>query len=169
MQETRVQSLGQEYPWRRAWQVSPVFLPGKSHGQKSLMGYSPVGHKKSDMTEATSQAHPELLRKKRWYHGCCICGLWITRWWVTALQQGEDSWMMTTPTNFHLCCLTWGPSWGRHWKTLLSDVQQNDALSQCLQQFSLQGESLSEERGKKATNFDFGPCSSMLVWHSDSC
>ena len=50
---------------------------------------------------------------------------------------------------------------------LLSDAQQKDALSQCLQQFSLRGESLSEERGKKATNF--GPCFSMLVWHSDSC
>ena len=117
MQETRVRSLGQEYLWRRAWQVTPVFLPGESHGQKSLMGHSPVDHKKSDMTEATSHAHPEQLWKKRWYHRCCIYGLWITRWWFTALQQGEDSRMMTTPTNFHLCCLTWGLSGGRQWKT----------------------------------------------------
>ena len=29
----------------------PVFLPGKSHGQRSLVGYSPGGHKESDMTE----------------------------------------------------------------------------------------------------------------------
>ena len=28
-------------PWRRKWQPSPVFLPGKSHGQRSLVGYSP--------------------------------------------------------------------------------------------------------------------------------
>ena len=28
-------------PWRRAWQPAPVFLPGKSHGQKGLKGYSP--------------------------------------------------------------------------------------------------------------------------------
>ena len=28
-------------PWRREWQSTPVFLPGKSHGQRSLMGYSP--------------------------------------------------------------------------------------------------------------------------------
>jgi len=28
-------------PWRRAWQPTPVFLPGKSHGQRSLVGYSP--------------------------------------------------------------------------------------------------------------------------------
>ena len=29
------------FPWRRAWQPSPVFLPGESHGQKSLVGYGP--------------------------------------------------------------------------------------------------------------------------------
>ena len=40
-------------PWRRAWQPIPVFLPGKSHGQRSLVGYSPQGHKESNMTEAT--------------------------------------------------------------------------------------------------------------------
>ena len=40
-------------PCRRAWQSIPVFLPGESHGQKSLTGYSPWGHKKSDMTKAT--------------------------------------------------------------------------------------------------------------------
>ena len=38
-------------PWRRAWQPSPVFLPGKSHGQRSLTGYSPQGCKESDTTE----------------------------------------------------------------------------------------------------------------------
>ena len=43
MQETRVQSLGQEDPWRRAWQPTPVLLPGESHGQRSLVGYSPRG------------------------------------------------------------------------------------------------------------------------------
>ena len=36
-----VWSLGQEYPWSRKWQLTPVFLPGKSHGQRSLVGYSP--------------------------------------------------------------------------------------------------------------------------------
>ena len=31
-------------PWRREWQPTPVFLPGESHGQSSLAGYSPWGH-----------------------------------------------------------------------------------------------------------------------------
>ena len=39
------------FPWRREWQPTPVFLPGESHGQRSLEGYSPWGCKESDMTE----------------------------------------------------------------------------------------------------------------------
>ena len=39
-QETWIQSLG-KIPWRRAWHPTPVFLPGESHGQRSLVGYSP--------------------------------------------------------------------------------------------------------------------------------
>ena len=54
MQKTRVRSLGGKIPWRRKWQPSPVFLPGKSHKQRSLAGYSPRGHKESDMTEQLS-------------------------------------------------------------------------------------------------------------------
>ena len=38
-------------PWRRAWKPTPVFLPGESHGQRSLAGYSPWGHKELDTTE----------------------------------------------------------------------------------------------------------------------
>ena len=38
-------------PWRRAWQPTPVFLLGESHGQRSLVGYSPWGCKESDSIE----------------------------------------------------------------------------------------------------------------------
>ena len=37
--------------WRRKWQPTPVFLPGKSHGWRRLVSYSPWGSKESDMTE----------------------------------------------------------------------------------------------------------------------
>ena len=40
-------------PWRKEWQPTPVFLPGKSHGQRSLAGYSPWSLTESDMTEWT--------------------------------------------------------------------------------------------------------------------
>jgi len=35
-------------PWRREWLLTPVFLSGEFHGQRSLEGYSPWGHKESD-------------------------------------------------------------------------------------------------------------------------
>ena len=38
-------------PWRRNWQPTPVFLPGESHGQRSLAGYGPWGRKESDTSE----------------------------------------------------------------------------------------------------------------------
>ena len=47
----------QKIPWRRAWQLTPAFLPGKSHEQRRLGGYSPWGPKESDMIE----------------HACILC------------------------------------------------------------------------------------------------
>ena len=49
-------------PWRRKWQPTPVLLPGKSHGQRTLVGYSPWGRKESDMTE---QLHFHFIVRKR--------------------------------------------------------------------------------------------------------
>ena len=41
----------EKIPWRRAWQPTPVFFPREFHGQRSLAGYSPRGHRESDMTK----------------------------------------------------------------------------------------------------------------------
>ena len=51
MQETWVQSLGQEDPLEKGMATTPVSLPGEFHGQRSLVGYSLWGHKELDMTE----------------------------------------------------------------------------------------------------------------------
>ena len=51
MWEAWVQSGVGKIPWRRAWQPTPVFLPGEPHGQRSLAGYSSWGPKQSDMTD----------------------------------------------------------------------------------------------------------------------
>ena len=59
-QETWVQSPVGKIPWRRKWQPTPVFLPGKSHGQRSLEGYSPWGPKGLDTTKhARSCTHTQ--------------------------------------------------------------------------------------------------------------
>ena len=44
-------------PWRRAWQPTPVFLPGEFHGQRSLAGYGPQGHRRLCMTETEGTQH----------------------------------------------------------------------------------------------------------------
>ena len=44
-------------PWRKKWQPTPVVLPGKSHGRRNLIGYSPWGHKESDTTERLRLAY----------------------------------------------------------------------------------------------------------------
>ena len=51
MQEMWVRSLGWEDPLKKEMATHSIFLPGKSHGQKCLVGYSPWGHKELDMTE----------------------------------------------------------------------------------------------------------------------
>ena len=48
-------------PWRRAWQPTPVFLPGESHGQRSLVGNSPWDHKEPDTMEAIEHTLTVLL------------------------------------------------------------------------------------------------------------
>ena len=45
------------FPWRRKWQPTPVFLPGESHGQRSLVGYSLWGYEESDTTEQVTHTH----------------------------------------------------------------------------------------------------------------
>ena len=48
-------------PWRRAWQPTPVFLPGKFHGQRSLVGYCPWGHRRVRHDWATENTHTVML------------------------------------------------------------------------------------------------------------
>ena len=56
-------------PWKKKWQPTPVFLPGQSHGQRSLVGYSPWGHKEPDTTEQLTQL-------------ICICSSFCFQWVV---------------------------------------------------------------------------------------
>ena len=64
MQKTRAQSLYQVIPWRRKWQPTPVLLPGKSHGQRSLEGYSPRDSK-SLLQHHSSKA--SILRRSAFF------------------------------------------------------------------------------------------------------
>ena len=50
----------------RAWQPTPVFLPGKSHRQRSLASYSPWSHKQSNMPEVTEHMQAHTVAAPGW-------------------------------------------------------------------------------------------------------
>ena len=77
--------MGWKIPCKRAWQPTPVFLPGESDGQRSLAGYSPWDHKELNTTEVTAYTHTHthtetyMQRSKHklfllcdtWNYACC--------------------------------------------------------------------------------------------------
>ena len=75
-------------PWRREWLPTPVFLPGESHGQRSLAGYSPWARSDSDKTEQLSSC---------WRAGlCCEC----CGWGVNKIESDRGGLM-------EMGCLVW--------------------------------------------------------------
>ena len=65
-------------PWRREWLTTLVFLPGESHGQRSLVGYSPWGHKESDMTEQLAHTqqmflYPLVIKDESLFTSTFVC------------------------------------------------------------------------------------------------
>ena len=112
------------FPRGGKWLPTPVFLPGKSHGQRSLMGYSPYNHRESDMTEKLSMhagthththTHTHTLRvginalpdkaRSGFTHSNTYRGqdlverIWQQRWVGTAVNL---------PPSFPMKLLTWG-------------------------------------------------------------
>ena len=91
MQETWVWALWGKMPWRRKWQSTPVFLPGKFHRQRSLVGYSPWGPRESDATEWLSTCTQAVIhhkrKSKRAFHSHVAetsLGFWVKDWWAVS-------------------------------------------------------------------------------------
>ena len=59
LQETQVDAWVGKIPWRRAWKVTPVFLPRESHGQEEPGGYSPQGCKEADKNQRPKDGRAE--------------------------------------------------------------------------------------------------------------
>ena len=70
--------------WRRKWQPTPVFLPGKSHGRRSLVGYSPWGHKESGTTQQLNRPEVKIS----------LARSWALKWAVLLcrIQEGVGAW-----------------------------------------------------------------------------
>ena len=92
-------------PWRKAWQHTPVFLPGEFHGQKRLTGYSPWGLKEMAANEPTSQARQRshdpghqvavLFSRVQYISSCLTLGLGLN------LQR-----YFRSSTSYFLCPVT---------------------------------------------------------------
>ena len=70
VRETRVPSPRREDPWRRKWHPTPVLLPGKFHGPRSLVGYSPRGSQRGGHDWATSLHVRHTRRQECMNHAC---------------------------------------------------------------------------------------------------
>ena len=104
-------------PWRRAWQPTPIFFPGKFHGQRSLLSSSPWGCIESDMSEATYQAHTGQAQ------ACPQVGLlsqpllylilWPRLWWSSwSLPHLVQFWKLELlPMNWELTRWSWILLW----------------------------------------------------------
>ena len=81
--------------WRRKWQPTPVLLPGKSHGWRSLVGYSPWVHKELDTTERLLLLCSVLLSlsglsmgsMERTHYGLIIFMTLLLQWWLLFTQS----------------------------------------------------------------------------------
>ena len=89
LQETWVQSLDWENPWEKG--ITPIFLPGESHGGRSLVGYSPWGRKESDMTEQGSKS------KARGWTGIPKLSFLSGSWEPSSVQGYQPKWIHIYP------------------------------------------------------------------------
>ena len=102
--------------WKRAWQSTPVFLPGEPHGQRSLVGYSSWGHKELDMAEqltalllhsdpSLGQEDPLEKGRKRDEHLKNYINRKCVAPWIR-IQTGAQTAKVLSPTRlFNLCTL----------------------------------------------------------------
>ena len=92
----KFQEFSLTYIWkeRRAWQPTPVFLPGESHGQRSLAGYSPWNRKELDTTERLSHTHIWKKRTQVSARGPCLLSSGVSshptpKPWLRQRQGGK--------------------------------------------------------------------------------
>ena len=130
MRRPRFNPWVRKISWRRKWQPTSVFLPGKSHGQRSLVGYGPWGRKESDTTEGlhfTSQyLKPTMFCRKR---NCQNHNSKDSFGYIFNCPKIEEAWSMKTQnivygvlSNVDMKVYRWLRStclsWGRGFKSI---------------------------------------------------
>ena len=93
--------------WRRKWQPTPVFLPGESHGQRSLVGYGPWGRRELDTTQRLSITHSVLstFLYLTWFDSRLPITVITSRLWMGlsgGSVNGISLFLLTGPVNSQL-------------------------------------------------------------------
>ena len=88
-------------PWRRKCQPTPVFLPGESHGRRTLAGYSPWGHEEADTTERLSKNGSLPVRQGP------VCSLQVCPWlksYLLLTGVAPGAWNLSVKSFSPTCC-----------------------------------------------------------------
>ena len=91
-------------PQRKKWEPIPVFLPGESHGQRNLVGYSPWGHRRVRHNLATNNNNPDIhcstIYKTKTWKQCKypLTEEWINKFWYTYTMKKESKIMTSAAT-----------------------------------------------------------------------
>ena len=114
MREPRFDPWVGKIPWRRKWQPTPVFLPGESHGERILVGYSPWGCKELDTTERL-----HFHRWKQWWKAKNVSSKRRNKKWmpilVTLIQHSSGNPGHSTHTRK---VTNRNPKWKEKYKTV---------------------------------------------------
>ena len=122
-------------PWRRKCRPTPLFLPGKSHGQRSLEGYSPWGCKESDVTEVTNTISFHRL------------SLFHFRWSLGIVRSGSRLQLLGYTPSLSWMLVVWGQGGVRegHPSSRMREAQSSSWRDPPSHTLRILSESLSEE------------------------
>ena len=81
-------------PWRRKWQPTPVFSPGKSHGERRLVGYSPWGHERFKYDLETKQQ--QIKRREKIFFVFVQCWKFSQKVFINQILTKEAFWVKIT-------------------------------------------------------------------------
>ena len=106
---------GRKIPWSRKWQPTPAFLPGKFHGQRSLVGYSPCSQKESDTSKQLN-----TLAQKNLHHASVF--MWNICTCISMVLVAQLFLILCNPMECSICNLCMSlynlhDSWKGIWKT----------------------------------------------------
>ena len=110
--QPRFDPWGRKIPWRRKWQLTPLFLPGKFHGQRRLTGYSPWGRKSQKWLSNWAWARlQDLIRTKHEKKG-------RMQDYSSHSQQRSMRWFIQKWVQFHFKWKYSAESWKCRWESL---------------------------------------------------